>query len=59
MDMQLNSAIANSAAFNTLYGMGFDEHLKLGENLRRVTAQSIQKLASKIFSAPSVTALVV
>lgn len=59
MDMQLNSAVANSAAFNTLYGLGFDEHLKLGEHLRRVSALSVQKLAGKIFNSPAVTALVI
>ncbi|MBI3556503.1 MAG: insulinase family protein [Deltaproteobacteria bacterium] len=59
MDMQLNSAIANSSAFSTLYGLGFDEHLKLGENLRRVSPLTLQKLASKIFHTSSVTALVI
>ncbi|MBI3544681.1 MAG: insulinase family protein, partial [Deltaproteobacteria bacterium] len=59
MDMQLNSAIANSGAFNTLYGLGYDEHLKLGERLRGVTALTVQKMAARIFSSPAVTALVV
>lgn len=59
MDMQLNSAIANSAAFNVLYGLGFDEHQKLGEKLKRVSPHSIQKIAAKIFRSPSVTALVI
>jgi zinc protease len=59
MDMQLNAAVANQAAFNVLYGLGFEEHLKLGENLRAVTTSSVQKLASKLFTAPEVTALVV
>ena len=59
MEMQLNSAIANSSAFSTLYGLGFDEHLKLGDNLKRVTAVTLQRLASKIFHSSSVTSLVI
>lgn len=59
MDMQHNSSVAGSGSFNTLYGLGFDEHTKLGERLRLVNAASIQKLAMKLFSAPSVTALVI
>lgn len=59
MDLQLNSTVASSAAFNTLYNLGFDEHLKLSEHLRRVSAQSLQKVASRIFSSPSVTALII
>ena len=57
--LKRSAAIANHAAFNTLYGLGFDEHLHLGERLRRVNAQSLRELASKIFNAPSTTALVV
>jgi zinc protease len=59
LDLQLNSAVSGSAAFNTLYGLRHDEHLRIAEGLRPVTAASIQKLASRIFASPSVTALVV
>lgn len=59
MDLQLNSTIASASAYGTLYGLGFDEHLKLADHMRKVTAQSIQKMAQKLFLAPSVTALVV
>lgn len=59
MDMQLNSTVANTAAFNTLYGLGFDEHLRIGDALRKVTIQSLQKLSAKLFTAPQVTALVI
>jgi len=59
MDMQMNSSIATSAAFSTLYGLGYDEHLKLAEHLRSVTSTTMQRLASKLFNAPEVTALVV
>lgn len=59
MDLQHNSTVASASAFNTLYGLGFDEHLKLSDYLRRVTAQSVQKVAARIFDSPSVTALII
>jgi zinc protease len=59
MDLQINSSVASSSAFSTLYGLGYDEHLKLSQNLKKVTARTVQKLAAKIFDSPSVTALVV
>ncbi|MEW6058309.1 MAG: pitrilysin family protein [Bdellovibrionota bacterium] len=59
MEMQLNSSIATVSSFNTLYGLGFDEHLKLSEHLRKITAKSLQKLSERLFTSPAVTALVV
>jgi zinc protease len=59
MDMQLNSSIASSQAFNTLYGLGHNEHTKIADGIRRVSIKSIYNLSQKLFSAPSVTALIV
>ena len=59
MDMQLNGAIASASAFNTLYGIGFDEHLKIAERLKNIDVKAVKNLAERIFGSPSVTAIVV
>lgn len=59
MEMQMTGSVALTVAFNVLYGLPFDEHEKLGENLKKVSAQSVQKLARRILSQPSVTSIVV
>ena len=58
MDMQMNSAIANSAAFNTLYGRA-TTNISSSERSPPCNALSVQKLAARIFDSPSITALVV
>jgi len=59
MDLQNNSTVSSTSALSQLYGIGHDEHLKMAANLKKVSAASIKKVASRILSQPSVTAVVV
>lgn len=59
MDLQLNSTIASLASLNTLYNLGFDEHLRLASQLKAITGASLRKLAARLVDQPPVTAVVI
>lgn len=59
MDLQLNASVASASALSALYSIGFDEHMRWDDLLKKVTASSLQKVARKLFEQPEVTAMVV
>ncbi len=59
MEMQMTASVALAVAFNALYGLPFDEHERLRENLSGVTEHTVQRLAARILTQPSVTSIVV
>lgn len=59
MDLQLNAALANAGALQALYGLKYDEHLHLEEMLNKVHLDQIQSLAHRLFTQPSVTAVII
>lgn len=46
--MQTNGQLATEAAFDQLYGLGYNNYTRYDENIRAVTAEDIQRLASGI-----------
>ncbi len=59
MDNQMTSSIAAVTAFNTLYGLPYNEHETFENNIRKVKAKDVQAIAKDLFSQSSVTAVVV
>ena len=55
---QRNSSIANRMLFDEMYGMGFDERLKMRKKINSVTRSEIQALAKKIFSEKHLISIV-
>lgn len=58
IELQKNSNITSALLFDYIYGIDYLETYHFAERIRTVTAESIQKLASKLFAQPSVTSLV-
>jgi zinc protease len=58
IDLQRNSAVANSILFDQMYGNNPDETFHFGESIRGITARQVQELAQKMFSRPAVLAAV-
>ncbi len=55
---QHTGAVADAFLFDELYGLQFDESEHFSERIQSVDAESIQKLARKIFSKPFVLSVV-
>jgi len=47
IDLQTNSQLAGQAAFDELYGLGYNDYQNYDKNIRAVTAEDIQRVASK------------
>jgi zinc protease len=58
IELQKNSSITSSILFDHIYGIDFLDTYKFTDHIRAVTAEGIRDLAKRIFSRPSVTALV-
>lgn len=58
IELQKNSNITSALLFDELYGIDYMETYHFTERVRAVTAESIQRLAERLFSRPSVTSLV-
>ena len=46
------------AAFDELYGLGFDPYKKLEKEIELITVEDIQRVAAKYFQQPRVVAIV-
>ncbi len=49
IDLQQNASITNVIGFNNLFGLDFDEHLKLESNLRNITPKTLQNYCQELF----------
>ena len=49
--LQQRSTVASSIAFNDLYGLGYEEHLRYPQSIKSVTARDLQRV-SRSFLAP-------
>lgn len=58
IELQKNSNITSALLFDHIYGIDYMETYHFAERIRAVTAESIQRVATKLFSQPSVTSLV-
>ncbi len=45
--LQTNDSMASTLVFNELYGNGYDAYLKYSENIEKVTARDVQRIAKK------------
>lgn len=59
MDNQLTSSIAAVTAFNTLYGLQYNEHETWEHEIRKVKPKDVQSLAKDLFNQSSVTSVVI
>jgi zinc protease len=58
IDLQRNSAIASSLAFDDLYDLDFQEMYKFPEAIRAVTPGDVLRVASRILRQPEVISIV-
>ncbi len=58
IELQRKSTIANGILFEEIYGNPYQQSFNLKEELDKITAADIQKLAQKIFSQPQVLSIV-
>lgn len=56
--LQKNSYISSEILYDHMYGLDFNETYNFLENISKVTADDVQKLAQDIFSGPAVTSVV-
>jgi zinc protease len=56
--LQKNSSIASAIAFNEIYGLPAEEIFDYGKHISRVTAEDVQRVASKLFTQKSVISVV-
>ncbi len=56
--LQKNSYISSEILYDHLYGLNFNETYNFLENISKVTADDVQKLAQSIFSGPAITSVV-
>lgn len=56
--LQRNSSIANDMLLNELYGLPYDEYLHYSQQVAKVTAADVQKLAKRLFSQNFVLSVV-
>lgn len=57
--LQRASARANIMALNEAYGLGYDEHLRHADALKRVTRESVREIAQQLVQFNRVTQVVV
>ena len=55
---QSNDSFGYMAALDELYGLGFDHHQKLEDEIRLITAEDIKRVAAKYFQQPYILATV-
>ncbi len=58
IDLQKNSAIANSILFDDIYGVSYKETYNYGEKINAVTSENVLELAQSIFSKPELISVV-
>ena len=58
ISLQKNSSQSSTILFDEIYGLPYDNGFKYAESFQKVTAQSIQKVAQRIFSQKKVISVV-